>query len=830
MNQSPGLISDAISGYTQLDKPVEVSMSHELVHLLSEQLYQSPLKAIEELVVNAYDADATECRVYVPLPSDTQKNFVVVFDNGIGMNQDGLMDLWQIGQSNKRNQDIESRRKRKQIGKFGIGKLAACAIANQLTYVSKNDGQILSVTVNFTRFSSSPTGATRSLELPVHCIDDWNRFVEASYMPEIFKFAQVDSGALSNTKSWTFAILEDLKPKARKITKHNLTWVLSTAMPLQNDFHLYLNGEEIHSSKEDYEKVVEFNLNELPSERINSLQKRTNEEWYIDAEHLKSNSFKLGVSGTVFITEKTLLGKSVDISRSHGFFVRVRGRLVNEGDSLFGLKPLIHETFNRFRADISADDLDDGLKASRDTIEESEIKEDFRTLLREVFNETAARYEDYKKSKPTGKPKEAEKEIVSPYLVEYPVADAIITQTADSQGTEADEGWFYLELDANTDLKALIQSLYTTPRSKYRYRYTQRGQASRLVKFNPGTSTFWINEDHALVREYVGESHAKRLLEDFVTAEALLEIYLRESRLPPHIVGEVLEQRDALLRKLVKDHSYALTTISDSLRDAAADENELEVNLVVAARALGFVATHISGSGEPDGIARFIDYPDGEKKITLEAKSSEKAPSLSQLDFAGLKRHVEAYKADGCLLVAPAYRGGNGENSAVAQSARQQKISCWTIEQLAHFVEAAESRQLTAKNLLNIVLKHFSPNQVTQAINQLLSQPTWDYSTLYEAILNALRELDGRLPDRPRTVDMIAAQVAQKPEFREIHGEDIENTIKELASSSQGGMTLREEKIIIHVSLDELERRLSGLTKRSTKPRRVSNFREDEQS
>jgi hypothetical protein len=37
---------------------VRVRISNELVQLLSDQLYQSPLKAIEELVVNAYGTGA----------------------------------------------------------------------------------------------------------------------------------------------------------------------------------------------------------------------------------------------------------------------------------------------------------------------------------------------------------------------------------------------------------------------------------------------------------------------------------------------------------------------------------------------------------------------------------------------------------------------------------------------------------------------------------------------------------------------------------------------------------------------------------------------------
>ena len=52
--------------------------------------------------------------------------------------------------------------------------------------------------------------------------------------------------------------------------------------------------------------------------------------------------------------------------------------------------------------------------------------------------------------------------------------------------------------------------------------------------------------------------------------------------------------------------------------------------------------------------------------------------------------------------------------------------------------------------------------------------------------------------------------------------------IRELAMSSQGGLTMREDRIVIQVSFDELERRVSGLTKKSGESRAVSNFRDHE--
>ena len=76
--------------------PITVRISNEILTLLSSHLYQSPLKAIEELVVNSYDADANECRLFVPKPGDDLQA-ILVYDDGIGMDADGLSDLWLVG-------------------------------------------------------------------------------------------------------------------------------------------------------------------------------------------------------------------------------------------------------------------------------------------------------------------------------------------------------------------------------------------------------------------------------------------------------------------------------------------------------------------------------------------------------------------------------------------------------------------------------------------------------------------------------------------------------------------------------------------------------------
>ena len=84
---------------------------------------------------------------------------------------------------------------------------------------------------------------------------------------------------LEELESWTFVILEDLKEKAKTMQLGRLRWVLSTAMPLSAKFKLFLNGDEVKSSKEAYDTLVKFAIGDLPDARIKALRKKTGLEW-----------------------------------------------------------------------------------------------------------------------------------------------------------------------------------------------------------------------------------------------------------------------------------------------------------------------------------------------------------------------------------------------------------------------------------------------------------------------------------------------------------------------------------------------------------------------
>jgi len=838
-----GTLAAALESDGEFQEAMTVEIAYEVIQLLSEQLYSSPLKAIEELVVNSWDADATICRVSVPSPDVLEQmeptTAVAVLDNGHGMTANDLRNLWHVGLSSKRDATWSERAHRTQIGKFGIGKLASYAIARRVTYLTKTkDESPRGVTIDFEQFQTveEKDGGRGTVTLRMMRLDEPARLLGEPQMVAILHQLKASAADLSDAgwDHWTLVVLESLKPKAQDVRQGRLKWVLSTAMPAASDFKLFLNGANVSSSKLDVEFPVDFKVGEIETARLQSLKDSTGTTWSVAGDALVSSSFPSGVTGRIRVADRSLYassGKSEDLGRSHGFFVRVRGRLVNETDPLFGAKPVSFTTFYNLLAEVNADDLDSFVTAPRDDLLQAKEKEDFRSLLLELFNEARIRYEAVEKKKSNEEHKREESRIyVNPKLVERPVADVLVNEAA--RAVKAD--WLLLDPgDEDESLERLIESLYEEPeeRRRYSYEYTGAGRQGSLARFDADKGIFWVNEDHDLVVANQDDPRARRVLEVFITAEAMFEVYLREASVEPRVIEWVLSRRDQLLRSLARDELFSLKAIAASIRNSRDVANELEIAVVGALRSLGFVAKHISGSGTPDGEARYEVYGPEKKSFTLEAKSSKDVPSLGNLDFGGLRQHYEDKReegAEGCLLVAPDYPGRDEpDEGQVGKRATTQRVSCWTIESLASVVEAAEVRHITAEDIQRIVLGEFTPGAVEGAVDQLLSDPAWTRRGLYTAILDTLNALDGIMPNSPRTVDMLASQIALQTEFSGIERDDVQEAAEQMAHASKGMLYVTPDGTVrVPGSLDELRRRVTDLTGEAGKPRRLGTFRD----
>ncbi len=193
-------------------------------------------------------------RVAVSLPADfhEQGATIAVLDDGEGMNAGGLKQHWLIGKSLKRDL-TKLPLGRQQIGKFGIGKLATYVLANRLTHISKAGGKYYSTSMNFKTVDDRgdeevepKTPIKISLrelteDQTKQALKDWTGVAA-------FQNCGLRLFGTGAEKSWTFAILSDLKNKVHEIRRGRLEWVLRTALPLRDDFSIYLDGAKLESS------------------------------------------------------------------------------------------------------------------------------------------------------------------------------------------------------------------------------------------------------------------------------------------------------------------------------------------------------------------------------------------------------------------------------------------------------------------------------------------------------------------------------------------------------------------------------------------------------
>lgn len=113
------------------NKTIEVTVEKSHLLTLGERMYGESIELVRELVNNAYDADATEVRVYV------SPEAIVVEDNGSGMNEKGLAQFFTVGSKEKVVHPVSPKFGRKRIGQFGIGKFAVLSAADQFFVESR---------------------------------------------------------------------------------------------------------------------------------------------------------------------------------------------------------------------------------------------------------------------------------------------------------------------------------------------------------------------------------------------------------------------------------------------------------------------------------------------------------------------------------------------------------------------------------------------------------------------------------------------------------------------------------------------------------------------
>ncbi len=819
---------------------IDVRLSYRIVELFSEGLYTSPNKAVEELVANSFDAGALNVHVILSPNLHRQDATITVIDDGEGMDQEGLKQHWLIGVSNKRRLPVLPRG-RQQIGKFGIGKLATYVLANRLTHISKSGGKYYSTSMNYSEIDrrvESGTEPKAPIRIALRQLTSVQakRAVKPWIESEAFKATNVTLFGKKSSTSWTISIMSSLKDKVHDIRPGTLRWVLSTALPLRPDFGIWLNGEKLAASKEGKglisRWVIGKDLIDLPRPGPNGIAGAEDKNAALSSEHRYGLSVpSLGrITGYVEVYKDLLTGKSDEISRSHGFFVYVYGRLLNVADGHFGISPdeLRHGTFGRFRLVVYMDGLDDGLRSNREAVSEGPLLTTAQDVLRAIFNAVRPTIETHDRDEEPGA-KLARKLAASPTsLSRRPIVElsrAVAEGRAESRyllvprhrSNEARE-----EFLTDLDHRAHESDGFLTGVEIDRDGSSQDG----IVRFDTATGVLRLNGWHPFVAAFNDEFTNKRSgqpLELFAMAEVLAEAHLHSIGVKPSEIEGFLLTRDQLLRHLANESGrQSALSIANALLDARNSPRRLEECVCDAFRSLGFDVTPFGKASQPDGVATaYLPADEGgipqRYKVSLEAKSKERTGtkvSANSVDVAAVVRHRDNFECEHAVVVGPAFPTSQGDKSALGESIKKEigkaqaqglirTITLITVDELARLVRLRPVKRIGLRKLRKLFDKCRLPEDSAMWIESI--RTTSVENPPYRKIVETIEKLQKNF--RLATVSYSALRVElshlDPPIGYETDGE-IAELCKAMAQMAPGSVFAGADKVELDQSAENV--------------------------
>jgi len=703
---------------------VGVDISYDLIRQFSKQLYTNPRKAVEELVCNSYDAGATECFVRIPYIGGAP---LAVLDNGTGMDLNGLQDLWHVAVSPKSRDDPVERiaNKRFQIGKFGVGKLAAFALGGRLTHVT------------------SRVGVTRVVSVGQAQLQDQGAGVVPRF--EVFRLRDTDARTILTPAlaglplpwekgwgTWTLAIVDEIEDSnlARSLKVGYLRKMISHALPISANFRTFLDGEIVPRREIDPAHivtecdVVDVSFRRRLAEALKyywqgrleledpALVPRELFEVRLiempdpqDVSHILPaiEVPKLGkVQGTAIMADQTLTTDRLAERgySENGFAIYVHGKQVNPEDELFGVTQRTHQYWRRFLAVVEIPGLDRALLVQRNSVSES-FDETLvaRELLREMFNETRAKTEAIEQSgEYVPRSFGARLRTLSPLL--GPSALRGLTRGGMPEGGLEGVGVEYRSL----------------------------GQSGPPVTYDDATNTIAINEEHPTIEalDDLGEPARKlrTVLGEVLAGTILSQGYLKTRSVPPDVLADAFELTyDALLGAsgYLKD---PVESHVQEIEEASFEGGKRFEDAVVRAfRDLRLSTTRYGAADSPDGIVEIPRAGTSNLKVSVEAKGSHGIVTHAELSSATVDRHRTEAGCTCAIAIAREFqpRGIGDVRSALEREALRAGIPLLTTEALALILRMNAVRPFTHDKLVTILTTWKRPNEEVEFI-----QTVWE--------------------------------------------------------------------------------------------------------
>jgi len=172
-------------------RELRLQAAARLQRLMGRDLLPDDNSAIEELVKNAYDSNATEVTITIVRPWNGHTGEIEIRDNGSGLSLTDFRRLWmRAGYSEKTGKPLP-KTARIQTGEKGIGRFAADKLGEKLAVITK------------------PKKATKALRV----VFDWKKFEQKrKLLSDIpIYYEQVEEPLLTGTQSGTILRIEKLR-------------------------------------------------------------------------------------------------------------------------------------------------------------------------------------------------------------------------------------------------------------------------------------------------------------------------------------------------------------------------------------------------------------------------------------------------------------------------------------------------------------------------------------------------------------------------------------------------------------------------------------------
>jgi hypothetical protein len=213
---------------------------------LGLQMYSTLPPVIGELVANSWDANASRVEITIPAtPIDEQTSEIVISDDGIGMSDEEVRNKYLIIGRDRRDDEKSDKtpppRKRKIMGRKGIGKLSAFGIAQEIVVESVKEGEVSHFRMNYDELLEK--AADRVIEFP--------QLPSTGTVP---KGTRITLKQITKFKNRSISIERIRRGLARRFA----------VIGAEQDFEVVINSSPISPEDRDLKRLLQKDMNSEP--------------------------------------------------------------------------------------------------------------------------------------------------------------------------------------------------------------------------------------------------------------------------------------------------------------------------------------------------------------------------------------------------------------------------------------------------------------------------------------------------------------------------------------------------------------------------------------